>query len=138
MTGLALLSATLSSSASDRQTIHRIKLNPVAFEFAKTLIEQDHFVADKRNDWHERQPSSVDENEFIRAHGIAEYAKWYLGIDEHHGEKSKARYKFPFGDFKNVHRSAFLAIRSRARQYGYTDIESAAAELQRRLEQKRN
>jgi hypothetical protein len=63
-----------------------------------------------------------------------EYAKWHLGIEERHGEKTKARYRFPFGDFKNVHRSALLAIRNRARQYGYLDIENAAAQLQRKLE----
>ena len=35
----------------------------------------------KRDDWSEHQPSWQYENEFIRTHGIGEYAKWHLGID---------------------------------------------------------
>jgi len=62
-------------------------------------------------------------------HGFEEYAKWHLGIDERHAENSKARYKFPCGDFKNVHRCAVLAVQSRAGQYRHYDIEKAAIEL---------
>jgi hypothetical protein len=46
---------------------------------------------------------------------------------------TKRRYKFPYGDLKNVHRCGLLAVRARARQYGYTEIESAAAELERAI-----
>ena len=74
-------------------------------------------------------PMAEDENEFIRAHGFAEYSKWHLGIDETHAEATKARYKFPFGDFKNVHRCGLLAVKSRAHQFGYADIEKAATQL---------
>jgi len=70
-----------------------------------------------------------DENEFIRAHGFSQYSKWHLGIDETHAEGTKARYKFPFGDFKNVHRCGLLAVKSRAHQFGYADIEKAATQL---------
>ena len=77
------------------------------------------------------------ENEFIRVHGFAEYRKWYLGIDETHGEGTKARYKFPFGDFKNIHRCGLLAVRSRAHQYGYVDIENAAIRLLEMIDFKR-
>src|SRR5437773_5869422 len=36
---------------------------------------------------------------------------------------------FPFGDFKNVHRCGLLAVKSRAHQFGYADIEKAATQL---------
>jgi hypothetical protein len=63
----------------------------------------------------------------------AKIGKWYLGIDERYGVNTKRRYKFPYGDLKNVHRCGLLAVRARARQYGYTEIESAAAELERAI-----
>jgi len=112
------------------------KLNDASLRFAAELIERGDFVADKRNAWSDHQPSAEEENEFIRVHGFTEYAKWHLGIDARHGENTKARYKFPYGDFKSVHRCALIAIRSRAREYGYVEIKTAAAELQRKLERK--
>jgi hypothetical protein len=42
---------------------------------------------------------------------------------------SKARYKFPYGDFESIHRCGLLAVKSRAHEYRYADIENAAAEL---------
>ena len=114
----------------------QIQLNQNAFRFAEELIANGHFVADKKGDWHKDKQPAQAENEFIRAHGLVEYAKWHLGTGDRHGENSKARAKFPFGDFKNVHRCALIAIRSRAREYGYFEIERAAAELQRELERK--
>ena len=78
------------------------------------------------------------ENEFIRAHGFAEYAKWYLGVDERYAVNTKRRYKFPYGDFTNVHRCGLLAVKARAQQYGYAEIENAAAELEHKLESQPN
>ena len=49
---------------------------------------------------------------------------------------AKARYKFPFGNFQNIHRSALLAAKNRARQYGYGDIENAATRLLEMIEAK--
>ena len=133
---LAALAITSACRAVAIASQHNVILNQDSCRFAEQLIEQGHFVADKKGTWSDRQPSPKEENEFIRVHGIAEYAKWHLGIDPRHGEKSKARYKFPVGDFTNVNRSALIAIRSRAREYGYSDIENAAAKLQRNLERK--
>jgi hypothetical protein len=111
-----------------------VKFNKRAFEHAKTLIKQGEVVLDDRDAWSEHQPSAEDENEFIRAHGWAEYAKWHLGIDDEKGEQTKARYKFPYGDFERVHRCAVLSAESRAGQYKYADIENAAAHLHGMLE----
>ena len=41
--------------------------------------------------------------------GISEYGKWYLGIEDEEDENNKGHYKFPYGDFENVHRCGLLA-----------------------------
>ncbi len=134
--GLVVFYGTSLTVANERQNSDPIKVNLAAQEHAKNLIQQGHFVVDKRNAWSEHQPSAQEENEFIRQHGFEEYAKWHLGIDDTHAENTKARYKFPYGDFKNVHRSALLAARNRARQYQHYDVEKAAMELIRDIEKK--
>jgi len=131
--GAALITFCALRGLSD--TIH-VRLNEVSFRFAQELIEHSRFIPDQRNTWGEHRPSAEEENAFIRAHGIEEYAKWHLGIDNGHGQNTKARYKFPYGDFKTIHRSALLAARSRARQYGYFDIENAANRLLEMIELK--
>jgi hypothetical protein len=110
-----------------------IKLNETAFLFAVQLIKQGDAIGDRKGEWSEDRPSTDQENEFIRAHGFGEYAKWHLGIDDRYPENTKSRYKFPYGDFKNVHRCGVIAAKARARQYGYTEIENAAAELERAI-----
>jgi hypothetical protein len=106
-----------------------IRINFEAFDWAATLIAQGRFVADKKGAWSSDHPTPSQENDFVRDHGFGEYAKWYLAVDECHSPDSKARYKFPYGDFQHVHRCGLLAIKNRARKYGYHDIEAAAAEL---------
>ena len=111
-----------------------VELNEIAFTFAMELIKQGQVIADGKGAWTKHRPSSDEENEFIRLHGFAEYAKWHLGIDRRFPENSKRRYKFPYGDFKNVHRCGLLAAKARARQYGYEEYQNAAAELDTRSE----
>jgi hypothetical protein len=113
-----------------------IKLNEDAFAFAARLIREGHVIADGKGAWSKHRPSVNEENEFIRLNGFGEYAKWHLGIDERFPEHTKRRYKFPYGDFKNVHRCGLLAARARARQYGYIEIENAAVELERTIKDK--
>jgi hypothetical protein len=67
------------------------KLNHAGFEFAKALVHKGKVVRVERDDWSEHQPSTEKENEFIRLHGFAEYAKWHLGIDDQKTEDTKAR-----------------------------------------------
>ena len=114
-----------------------IRLNETAFAYAEELVAQGRVVIDKKNAWKHHRPMAEEENEFIRVHGFPEYGKWHLGIDETHAEGTKARYKFPFGDFQNIHRCALLAIRSRALQYDYSDIENAAIQLTEIISSKR-
>ena len=110
-----------------------VRLNADAVAFASQLMQEGHLIADGKGAWREHQPLPGVENEFIRVHGFAEYAKWHLGVDERYAVKTKRRYKFPYGDFTNVHRCGLLAAKARARQYGYTDIENAAAEMERAI-----
>jgi hypothetical protein len=113
-----------------------LKLNEDSFAFAVQLVEQGHFIADGKGAWSRHRPSTDEENEFIRVHGFIEYAKWHLGVDNRYPENTKRRYKFPYGDFKNVHRCGVLAVKARARQYGHADIEDAATELEHAIKEK--
>src|SRR5437870_4340927 len=110
-----------------------IKVSEDAVAFASQLIQEGHLIADRKGAWREHKPSADMENEFIRAHGFAEYAKWHLAVDERFALNTKSRYKFPYGDFKNVHRCGLLAVQARARQHDYANIEKAAAELERAM-----
>ena len=106
-----------------------VKLNKTAFNHAKELVNEGMLVSDERDAWSEHQPSTHQENEFIRLHSFKEYGKWHLGIDDEQSEDRRRRYRFPYGDFKNVHRCALLSAESRAGQYKHFDIENAAAHL---------
>jgi hypothetical protein len=106
-----------------------VTLNETAFEFARGLVTEGKFVADERDAWSEHQPSAQQDNEFIEKHGFGAYARWHLGVDDSEPADRKAHYKFPYGDFHNVHRCGVLAAESRAGQRKYFDIERAAAHL---------
>ncbi len=125
----AFFCAISPALANDQENTNAVKVNIGAFEYAKELIKQGHIVADGRGAWSEHHPSAVAENEFIRLHGFGEYAKWHLGIDDRYAENTKRRYKFPYGDFKNVHRCGVLAAQSRAGQHKYYEVKNAAAQL---------
>jgi len=133
----AFFCATSAMVGNHQEKINAVKLNVAAFEYAKELIKQGHVVADCRGAWEEHQPSAEAENEFIRMHGVGEYAKWHLGIDDRYAENTKRRFKFPYGDFKNVHRCGVLAAQSRAGQYSYYEIENAAAQLKAMIDMTR-
>lgn len=136
--GFALLCAVLPVAGKDSENIGSVKLNTTALTYAKQLISGGHVVVDRKGAWAKDRPSLKRENEFIRQHGFGEYAKWHLGIDERYAENTKRRYKFPYGDFKNVHRCGVLAVQSRAGEYRYFEIENAAAQLREILEATRN
>lgn len=106
-----------------------VKLNRRAYEHAQRLIEEGRVVLDDRDAWSEHQPSAQQENKFIEEHGLDEYQKWYLGIDDEEDEDNKGRYKFPYGDFEKLHRCGVLSAESRAGQYKYDDVETALAHL---------
>ena len=128
---VAILLCAIETALAQPRT--RLALNENAFAFATQLIKEGRSVPDGKGAWSEHKPSAQEENEFIRLRGFGEYAKWHLCIDDSFAGNTKRRYKFPFGDFKNLHRCGLLAVKSRARQYGYTAIENAAAQLERAI-----
>jgi len=106
-----------------------ITLNAEALPYAYKLIGEARVILDGKGAWRSDQPSARQKNEFIRLRGFEEYSKWHLGIDSRHKVNSKAHYKFPFGDFNALHRCGLLAVKARAHEYGYADIEAAADQL---------
>jgi hypothetical protein len=106
-----------------------VKSNRSGFDHAKELIVNGRFAFDERDAWSEHQPSAQQENDFIDRHGIEEFGKWHLGINDEKDPHTKGRYEFPYGDFVNVHRCGVLSAESRAGQYKHFDIENAAAHL---------
>ncbi len=111
-----------------------IKVNQAAVRHARRLIEAGDYVFD--SDWSERQPSAEKENAFVERHGWTAYGEWYLAEDTSENEATKGRYKFPYGDFKQVHRDGVIAAKQRAAQYDYAEIERAADELLQLIDQK--
>jgi hypothetical protein len=111
-----------------------VKLHGAAYTFAQRLVADNKVVLDDRDAWSEHQPSAGDENAFIEEHGYAEYGRWHLGVDDEARPETKGHYKFPYGDFRDVHRCGVLAAESRAGQRKYDDIRSAAAHLHGMLE----
>jgi hypothetical protein len=111
-----------------------VKLHNPGFDHAKKLIGDGKVVLDERDAWSEHQPSAAEENAFVAEHGYAEYGRWHLAVDDEHPADTKGHYKFPYGDFSDVHRCAILAAESRAGQRKYTDVELAAAHLHGMLE----
>ncbi len=113
-----------------------VKLNRRGYDHAKKLIQEGRSVWDERDAWSEDQPSTETENQLISEHGIGEYAKWHLGINDEKSEDTKGRYEFPYGDFQNVHRCGVISAESRAGQYKHPDIEKAAAHLHEMIDEK--
>ena len=111
-----------------------VKLHNPGYNHAKALVGEGHVVLDDRDDWSEHQPTAAEENAFIEEHGYREYGRWHLAVDDAANPETKGRYKFPYGDFRDVHRCAVLSAESRAAQRKYDDVESAAAHVHGMLE----
>jgi hypothetical protein len=111
-----------------------VKLNKKAFDHAKKLIRDGKTVKDVRDDWSEHAPSTDDENAFLEKHGYGDYSEWYLGVDDEHPDDQKGHYKFPYGDFKKIHRCAVISAESRAAQYDHDDIREALGQLLERID----
>ena len=106
-----------------------VVLNVDAFEQAKRLIRRARYVADEREAWSAHRPPIEEENEYLVGRGWEQYAMWNLGIDREEHRDAKAKYKFLYGDFEDVHRCALVSIASRARLYGHDDVAAGANEL---------
>ncbi len=113
----------------ERDRAMAVKLNKIGFEHAQALIRDGKVVKDDRGMWSAHQAGTRGENDFMRDRGPAEYAKWYLAIEDEKGTGTKSRYLFPFGDFESVHRCGVLAAQGRAGMYADPEFEKATTSL---------
>lgn len=104
-----------------------VRLYQAGLDHARGLVDADQYVKD--SDWSEAQPSRDDENRYIDEHGWDAFARWHLAEDTDENEGTKGRYKFPYGDFRRVHRSGLVAAKQRAGEWDYDDVERAADRL---------
>jgi HK97 family phage prohead protease len=98
-----------------------VELNGTGESHARSLITSG--KVDKTSAW---SMSADDENAILGTDNWTTYASWHLGIDRSATDKTKARYKYPFGKSGKVYRSALTAIRQRAGQQGATSVFDAA------------
>lgn len=68
-----------------------ITSNEGSFQYARRLIAGGRFVADEPDLWNEHRPSAGRENAFIEEHGMDEYERWHLGIDDELPKDTKTR-----------------------------------------------
>jgi hypothetical protein len=104
-----------------------VQKHQAGIDHAQSLIDKSQYVKD--SDWSDAQPSTDDENAYIDEHGWEAFGAWHLAVDTAENEETKARYKFPYGDFRRVHRSALVAAKQRAGSEHYGSIEDAAGDL---------
>jgi hypothetical protein len=110
-------------------------LNEDAVKQARKLIDAGKY--DDETPWSQAAPSAADANEEIDDASFADFAAWHLAVNPDASEHTKGRYKFPYGDFEKVNRAALIHAKQRAAQNDHTEIEKAADDLLRRLEDKR-
>jgi hypothetical protein len=111
-----------------------VRLHNHGYDHAKRLVADGKVVLDDRDAWSEHQPTAAEENAFIEAHGYAEYGRWHLAVDDERARDVKGRYKYPYGDFADVHRCGVIAAESRAAQQDHRDVQTAAAHVHGMLE----
>jgi hypothetical protein len=108
-----------------------VLLNQEAVEHTQNLIKGRQY--ERNSDCSEAQPSAEKENKFIDENGWKAFAKWHLAYDTEASEETKSRYKFPFGDFRKLHRSALIAAKQRAGSEDYSDVQNATDRLLEKL-----
>ncbi len=122
---------TATAAARDYAAV-ATSANAAAVRKAREMIASSQYVL--QSSWGDANPNADAENAYLERHGWDDYGAWHLGVDEDAGAETKQRYSFPFGDFRRVHRSGLVAAKQRAAQFGYEDVEKAAAGLLRLLD----
>jgi hypothetical protein len=108
------------------------ELNKDAVAHARRLIAGHQYVLEST--WGDAQPSADDENTFLESHSWNEFGEWHLGLTEGANEGTKARYGFVYGDLRRVHRMGLIACQFRAAEWRHKEIEQAAHDLLRYLD----
>lgn len=109
------------------------RVNDDAVAKARQMIDANQY--DLHASWSDAAPSADDGNDQIERHGYDGYGAWHLGIDTEASEETKDRYGFPYGDFSRVVRSALIHAKQRASQNDHQEIERAADDLLRHLDE---
>jgi hypothetical protein len=112
------------------------RVNKAGVARARKLIDAGDW--DDETEWSDDAPSTDEQNTYIDKHGLEEYGEWHLAIDADAGEDTKARYRFPYGDFSKVNRAGLIHAKQRASQNDHDEIEKAADDLLERLDSKRS
>jgi hypothetical protein len=108
------------------------RVNQEAVAQARTLIDAG--KVDTDTGWSEAAPSTAESNEEIDEQDWQAYGRWHLAVDLDATENTKGRYRFPYGDFSRVNRSALIHAKQRASQNDHKEITEAADELLQRLD----
>ena len=114
----------------------RYRVNEAGVRHARELIDAGEY--DDTTEWSDAAPSTEERNEEIEEAGRKEWSSWYLAEDLDAGERTKARFRFPYGDFSRVNRAALVHAKQRASQNDHPAVERAADELLQRLDAKRS
>jgi hypothetical protein len=110
-------------------------VNQDAVAHARKLIDAG--KVDDTTEWSDAAPSTEQANEVIEKQGWDEFARWHLAVDPDANEETKARYAFPYGDFHEVNRAALIHAKQRASQNDHGNIEKAADDLLKQVDEKR-
>lgn len=107
-----------------------VKLNTSGESHATSLI------ASGKVDDGEWSFSAEDGNKLLGANGDdwTNYAKWHLGEDESASEKTKERYKYPYGKDGKVFRRGVAAAESRAATAGADSVAEGARRLMAKMQ----
>ena len=111
-------------------------VNRDAVRHARELIDAGTY--DDTTEWSDAAPSTEQGNEVLEKKGWDEFAAWHLAVDPDANEETKARYAFPYGDFRTVNRAALIHAKQRASQNDHDEVEKAADDLLQRLDAKRD
>lgn len=117
------------------QLISEIKkttgINRSGITQAASLVSQGKVI--KPSSWN--PPSAAEENAYIEKNGMADYGKWFLGIDANADMETKEHWHYIYtSDFENVDRAGLIAIRQRAGQQNQTDVFNAAGKLLEKID----
>jgi hypothetical protein len=107
----------------------KVSFNSKGRSHASSLIAEG--KVDKTSSW---SFDAEDGNKILGTDNWSEYALWFLGEDTSADEKTKERYRYPYGKDGKVYRSGLIAIRQRAGQEGATEIYDAAGELLKKID----
>lgn len=105
-----------------------IILNSQAITHARSLINAGS-VDQSQTSWSEEKPSPQDEDNFLMQHTWSEYGLWFLAINTDKAAHDKARYEFPYGNFKTVSKKGLIAVEQRAAQFKHDAVAAVAREL---------